>query len=68
MSCHWGLLNADDLVVIAKSKEELSKKRNRWKDGVRSKGMKVDMYKTNVTVSEESRKGVHSTGRWRCLW
>ena len=48
MSCHWGLLNADDLVVLAESKEELSKKLNRWKDGVQSKGMKVDMYKTNL--------------------
>jgi len=40
--------------VIAESKEELIKKLNSWKDGVQSKGMKVNMNKTNVTISAES--------------
>ena len=37
----------DDLVVIAESKE-LIKKLNRWKDGMQSKGMEVNMNKTEV--------------------
>jgi len=37
----------DDLVVIAKSKE-LIKKLKRWKGGMQSKGMEVNMNKTQV--------------------
>jgi len=44
----WQLLYADDLVVIAESKEELIKKHTRWKDGVQSKRMKMNMNKTNA--------------------
>jgi len=36
------LLHADDLAVTAENEEELIKKFNRRKDGVESKGMKVD--------------------------
>jgi len=28
--------------------------------------MKVNVKKTNVMISGESRKGVHNTGRWPC--
>jgi len=58
------LLYADDLVVLAESEEELSKMLNRWKNGVQSKGMKVNMNKT--AISGERCKGVHNTGRWPC--
>jgi len=44
----WGLLYADDLAVIAETEEELIKRLNEWKDNVESKGMKVNMNKTNV--------------------
>ena len=56
----------DDFVVIAESEEELIKKFNRRKDGVQSKGMKVNMNKTKVMISGESHKGVDNTGRWPC--
>jgi len=46
----------DDLIVIAESKEELIKKLNSCKDGVQSKGMKVNMNKTKVMISAESHK------------
>jgi len=52
------LLYADDLVVIAESKEELIKKLNRWNDTVQGKDMKVNMSKTKVLIGGESHKVV----------
>ena len=43
----WELLYADDLTVIAETEEELTKRLNEWKDNVESKGMIVNMNKTN---------------------
>ena len=47
----WELLYADDLAVIAETKEELIKRLNEWKDNVDSKGMRVDVNKTKVVIS-----------------
>jgi len=44
----WELLNDDDLAVIAETEEELIKRLNEWNDNVESKGMRVNMNKTNV--------------------
>jgi len=44
----WELLNDDDLTVIAETEEELIKRLNEWNDNVKSKGMRVNMNKTNV--------------------
>jgi len=63
-SCYMWIM--DDLVVIAESKEELIKMLSRWKDGVQSKGMEVNMNKTKVIISGESCKGVQNSGRWSC--
>ena len=39
---------ADDSAVIAETEKELIKRLNEWKDTVESKGMTVNMNKTNV--------------------
>ena len=52
----WELLYADDLAVIAETEVELIKRRNKWKDNVESKGMRVNMNKTNVMISGERQK------------
>ena len=45
----WELLNDDDLTVIAETEEELIKRcKSEWNDNVESKGMRVNMNKTNV--------------------
>ena len=44
----WELLYGDDLAVIAETEEELIKRLNEWNDNVESKGMRVNMNKTNV--------------------
>ena len=52
----WELLNTDDLVVIAKTEDDLIKSFNELKDNVENKGMRVNMNKTKVMVSGEHQK------------
>ena len=40
--CPWELLYADDLVIIAESKEDLLLKLSRWKQGIESKGLRFN--------------------------
>jgi len=47
----WELLYADDLAVTAETEEELIKRLNEWKDNVESKGIRVNMNKTQVMIS-----------------
>jgi len=47
------LLYADDLVVIAETEEDLTKRLNEWKNNVENRGMRVNMNKTNVMTSGE---------------
>lgn len=56
----------DDLVLILESEEELIEKLNQWKDGIQSKGMKVNINKISVMISGESCKRLQNTGRWPC--
>jgi len=37
----WELLYADDLVVIAETKDDLIKRLNEWKDNMENRGMRV---------------------------
>ena len=50
----WELLFADDLALMADSEEELQRKWLCWQNGMESKGLKVNITKTEVMVS--SRK------------
>ena len=63
----WELLYADDLAVIAETEEELIKRLNEceWKDNVETKGMRVNMNKTKVTVSGEHQVRQKAV-RWPC--
>ena len=47
----WELLYADDLAVIADSLEECITKLKAWKDGMESKGLRVNMKKTKLMIS-----------------
>jgi len=62
----WELLFADDLAVIAETKEELIKRLNVWKENVESKGMRVNMNKTKVIISGECQKLRQKVVRWPC--
>ena len=58
----WELLYADDLVLVAQSKEELREKVLRWKECMELKGLKVNIEKTKVMKSDSDEEIV-KTGR-----
>jgi len=62
----WELLHADDLVVIAETEEDLIKRLNEWNNNVENKGMRVNMDKTKVMISEERQKPLQKAARWPC--
>ena len=62
----WELLYADDLVLVAQSKEELREKVLRWKECMELKGLKVNIEKTKVMRSGKSGGEIVKTGRWPC--
>jgi len=62
----WELLYADDLVVIAETKDDLIKRLSEWKDFVENRDMRVNMNKTKVMISGEQQKVVQKAVRWPC--
>jgi len=62
----WELLYADDLVVIAETKDDLIKRLNEWKDNMENRGMRVNMNKTKVMISGEWQKVTQNAVRWPC--
>ena len=44
----WELLYADDLALMAETKEELLEKVERWQDGMERKGLRINVGKTKV--------------------
>ena len=47
----WELLYADDLVVIAETKDDLTKRHNKWKNNMENRGMRANMNKTKVIIT-----------------
>ena len=62
----WELLYADDLVLVAQSKEELREKVLRWKECMELKGLKINIEKTKMMKSGKSGGEIVKTGRWQC--
>ena len=62
----WELLYADDLVLVAQSKEELREKVLQWKECMELKDLKVNIEKTKVMRSGKSGGEIVKTGRWPC--
>jgi len=42
------------------------KRLDEWKDNVKSRGMRVNMNKTKVTISGERQKVMQKAERWPC--
>jgi len=53
-----------DLVVTTEAEDDLIKRLNKWKDNVENRGMRVNMNKTKVMISEEWQKVMQETERW----
>ena len=62
----WELLYADDLVIIAKSVEELLEKLNKWKAAIEKRGLRVNMGKTKVVVSGHNLNVLNKSGKFPC--
>ena len=48
----WELLYTDDLTVIADTLEECITKLKAWKNGMENRGLKVNMKKTKIMISD----------------
>lgn len=64
--CPWELLYADDLVIIAESKEELLFKLTQWKQAIESKGLRVNTRKTKVMHCKHGLRERQKTSKWPC--
>ena len=64
----WRLLFADDLVIIAKSVEELIEKLKKWKAAMEEKkGLQVNMAKTKVVVSGHNLNVLKKSIKYPCV-
>jgi len=50
-----------DLVVIAETEEDLIKRLNEWKNNVENRGMRVNMNKTKVMITNSVKSLTSST-------
>ena len=51
VGCPWEMLRVDDLVILAETSGGLMTKMVVWKDGLESKGLKMNMGNTRVKIS-----------------
>ena len=60
------LHHADDLVLMAESKELLMEKLRKWKNGMESKGLRVNVGKTKVMQCQVSSVRSEDSGKHSC--
>lgn len=60
----WELLYAADLVLIVESLEEDEEKFVKWKEGMETKDLRVNVKKTKVIISGVGEGKVVKSGRW----
>ena len=67
VSCPWELLYADDLAILSDSLETLKSKLSTWKTTLESYGLRVNVDKTKVLVSDiEHKKIAHNNPKYPC--
>ena len=62
----WELLHADDLVLIADTKENCIYKLNAWKTSMESKGLHINMKETKFLVSGVDHDVLKKSGKYPC--
>ena len=60
------LLYADDLVIIAPTMEQLSRRVAEWRASLLDKGLKVNAGKSKVIVGSSGGKMIVNSGKWPC--
>ena len=66
VGCPWELLNADDLVLMSETLEDLKKKRTIWKDNIEAKGLRVNVNKTKRVCSKRNSSVKPDPVKWPC--
>ena len=64
--CPWELLYADDLMISAKSMEELLVKVQTWKTEMEKKGLRVNIGKTKIMESGINLDVMKKSGKYPC--
>ena len=64
--CPWELLYADDLMISARSKEELMVKVKTWKTEMEKKGLCVNIGKTKIMESGINLDVLKKSGKYPC--
>ena len=62
----WEMLYADDLVIVARTLEELDERYSTWKNSMESKGLRINQGKTKVMISGTSSGPIFSSGKYPC--
>ena len=62
----WELFFADDLVIVATSLEQCVARVKAWKEGMESKGLRVNMGKTKCMASGIDLDALHDSGKFPC--
>ena len=62
----WELFYADDLVLLAESREKLMEKISIWKEGLESKGLRVNVGKTKVMKCHVAANMQVESGKYPC--
>ena len=66
VGCPLELLYADDLAIIASSKEELLSRLGNWKKELEAKGLRVNLAKTKIMVSGPNLNALKDSGQYPC--
>jgi len=62
----WGLLCADDVVVVAGTENDLGERLSGWRDFVENGGVAVDVGETKVVISGERWRVMQRAVGWLC--
>ena len=62
----WELLYADDLIIIAETKDECVRRLKDWKEGMEKKGFRVNMPKTKFMISGVGLDVLEDNGTFPC--
>ncbi|XP_048579357.1 uncharacterized protein LOC125560947 [Nematostella vectensis] len=64
--CPWELLYADNLVISSDSLDTLLAKLRIWKQGLESKGLRVNMSKTKILMSGPDLNSLRDSRKFHC--
>ena len=64
--CPWEFLYADDLAIVAETRDEFKNRHCLWKQKFAEKGLKVNVAKTKVLISGRGMNTIKESGNYPC--